>query len=121
VVWGARTMRGADMLEDDYKYVPVRRLTLFIEESLYRGTQWAVVEPNDENLWSSLRLSIDTFMANLNRQGAFYQYKITCDATTTSSDDIAQGIVRVVVAFAPVKPAEFVVLEITQQASQTPA
>lgn len=118
VVWGARTLRGADILEDDYKYVPVRRLTLFIEESLYRGTKWAVFEPNDERLWSSLRLSINSFLADLSRQGAFYAFNVTCDATTTTQRDIDLGIVNVLVQIAPVKPAEFVVISIQQIAGQ---
>jgi uncharacterized protein len=121
VVWGARTMRGADTLEDDYKYIPVRRLTLFLEESIYRGTKWAVFEPNDETLWSQLRSSISSFMADLSRQGAFYGYQVTCDGTTTSPSDFAQGIVRIIVAFAPVKPAEFVMIEIAQIAGQATA
>jgi phage tail sheath protein FI len=119
VVWGARTLRGADLLSDDYKYVPVRRLTLFIEESLYRGTKFAVFEPNDETLWSQLRLSIRAFMADLARQGAFYGYAVACDKNTTTQYDIDRGIVNVRVAFAPVKPAEFIVLQIQQQAGQT--
>jgi hypothetical protein len=119
VVWGDRTLRGADILEDDYKYLSVRRLALFIEESLYRGTKWAVFEPNDENLWASLRLSVGAFMSNLSRQGAFYGFKVTCDATTTTQNDINLGIVNVLVQFAPVKPAEFVVLSIQQAAGQT--
>jgi hypothetical protein len=94
IVWGARTLRGDDMLSDDYKYVPVRRLTLFIEESLYRGTKFAVFEPNDDTLWSQLRLSIGTFMADLERKGAFYGYQVTCDKTTTTADDIQRGIVN---------------------------
>lgn len=117
VVWGARTLRGADVLSDDYKYVSVRRLTNYIEESLYRGTQWSVFEPNDERLWSSLRLSVGTFMADLSRQGAFYSYTVACDSKTTTPSDIAQGIVRVRISFAPVDPAEFVVLTIQQSAS----
>jgi phage tail sheath protein FI len=120
VVWGARTLRGADLLSDDYKYVPVRRLTLYIEESLYRGTKFAVFEPNDETLWSQLRLSIGAFMADLARLGAFYGYAVACDKTTTTQYDIDRGIVNVRVAFAPVKPAEFIVLQIQQQAGQTP-
>ena len=121
MIWGARTLRGADAFSDDYKYIPVRRLTLYIEESLYRGTKWAVFEPNDDALWSQLRLSVGTFMADLARQGAFYNYSVTCDKTTTLDSDIQQGIVNVVVAFAPVKPAEFVVLKIAQLAGQTPS
>jgi len=118
VVWGARTLRGADQLADDYKYVPVRRLTLYIEESLYRGTQWAVFEPNDEKLWSSLRLSVNSFLADLQRQGAFYSYSVACDSTTTTQSDIDHGIVNIVVSIAPVKPAEFVVFQIQQVAGQ---
>ena len=120
VVWGARTLRGADAFQDDYKYVPVRRLILFIEESLYRGTQWAVFEPNDEALWSALRLQVGSFLAGLARQGAFYDYHVACDATTTTQADIDNGIVNVLVQIAPVKPAEFVVLQIQQVAGGTP-
>lgn len=116
VVWGARTLRGADAFEDAYKYIPVRRLTLFIEESLYRGTQWAVFEPNDEALWSGLRLTATSFLAGLARQGAFYNYAVKCDATTTTPDDIELGIVNLLVQIAPVDPAEFVVIQIQQVA-----
>jgi len=118
VVWGARTLEGGDQLSSDFKYVPVRRLTSFIEESLYHGTQWAVFEPNDATLWSSLRLSVDSFMSTLAGQGAFYRYYVTCDQTTTTPRDIEQGIVNIIVAFAPVKPAEFIILQIQQLASQ---
>ena len=118
VVWGARTLSGADELEDDYKYIPVRRLTLFIEESICRGTQWAVFEPNDEALWSSLRLSAAAFLEDLARQGAFYNYAVTCDATPTTPNDIANGVVNILVQFAPVKPAEFVGIRIQQPAGQ---
>jgi hypothetical protein len=121
VVWGARTLRGADMLADDYKYIQVRRLVLFIEESLYRGTAFAVFEPNDEALWSQLRLSINTFMADLARQGAFYNYYVTCDATTTTPADIALGVLNIIVGVAPVMPAEYIVLQIQQWAGQTTA
>jgi hypothetical protein len=114
VVWGARTLRGADQFADDYKYISVRRLTLFIEESLYRSTQWAVFEPNNEALWSSLRLCCGSFLADLARQGAFYTYSVACDATTTTPDDIRAGRVNVLIRIAPVLPAEFVVLQIQQ-------
>ena len=96
----------------------MRRLTLYIEESLYRGTMFAVFEPNDEALWSQLRLSVGTFMADLARQGAFYGYQVTCDRTTTTPDDIQRGIVNIIVAFAPVTPAEFIIVQIQQQAGQ---
>ncbi|HEX8534885.1 MAG TPA: phage tail sheath C-terminal domain-containing protein [Allosphingosinicella sp.] len=121
VVWGSRTLRGADQFEDDYKYVSVRRLTLFIEETLKRGTEWAVHEPNDEALWSSLRLSVNTFLAGLARQGALYSYHVKCDGETTTQDMIAAGIVNIVVNIAPVKPAEFVVLQIQQTAGTAAA
>jgi uncharacterized protein len=119
VVWGARTLRGADQLEDDYKYISVRRLTLYIEESLYRGTKWAVYEPNAEPLWASLRLSVNNFLADLQREGAFYSYFVKCDSSTTTPDDIAMGIVNIIVGIAPVEPAEFVVIQIQQTAGQT--
>jgi phage tail sheath protein FI len=120
VVWGARTMVGDDRLASEWKYLPVRRTALFIEESLYRGTQWAVFEPNDEPLWSQLRLNIGSFMHGLFRQGAFQgqspkdAYFVKCDSTTTTQADIDRGIVNVVVGFAPLKPAEFIVLYIQQ-------
>lgn len=124
VIWGARTMRGANLLGDEYKYVPVRRLALFIEESLYRGLQWVVFEPNDEPLWSQIRLNAGAFMNDLFRQGAFQggsprdAYFVLCDKTTTTQNDINLGIVNVIVGFAPLKPAEFVVLKIQQMAGQ---
>jgi phage tail sheath protein FI len=124
VVWGARTMRGADSLGDEYKYVPVRRTALFIEESLYRGTQWVVFEPNDEPLWAQIRLNVGAFMQNLFRQGAFQgktpqdAYFVKCDKDTTTQNDINLGIVNIVVGFAPLKPAEFVIISIQQMAGQ---
>ncbi len=120
VVWGARTLRGADQLSDEYKYVPVRRLALFIEESLYRGTQWVVFEPNDEPLWAQIRLNVGAFMQNLFRQGAFQgsspreAYFVKCDKETTTQNDINLGIVNIVVGFAPLKPAEFVIIKLQQ-------
>jgi phage tail sheath protein FI len=127
VVWGARTLRGADQLADEYKYVPVRRLALFIEESLYRGTQWVVFEPNDEPLWAQIRLNLGAFMHNLFRQGAFQgktpreAYFVKCDKETTTQNDINLGIVNILVGFAPLKPAEFVIIKIQQIAGQVAA
>ena len=127
VVWGARTMRGADVLADEYKYVPVRRVALFIEESLFRGLKWVVFEPNDEPLWGQIRLNVGAFMQTLFRQGAFQgtsardAYFVKCDKDTTTQNDINLGIVNVVVGFAPLKPAEFVVLKIQQMAGQVQA
>ena len=124
VVWGARTLRGADQLADDYKYVPVRRLALYIEESLFRGLKWVVFEPNDEPLWAQIRLNVGAFMQNHFRQGAFQgqtrqeAYFVKCDKETTTQNDRNQGIVNVMVGFAPLKPAEFVMLKIQQMAGQ---
>jgi phage tail sheath protein FI len=126
VVWGARTLRGADESADEYKYVPVRRLALFLEESLYRGTQWVVFEPNDEPLWAQVRLNVGAFMQALFRQGAFQgttpkeAYFVKCDSQTTTQTDINLGILNVIVGFAPLKPAEFVVIKIQQMAGQIP-
>jgi len=120
VSWGARTARGADALADEYKYVPVRRLALFLEESLYRGTQWAVFEPNDEPLWAQIRLNLGAFMHTLFAQGAFQgrtprdAYFVKCDKETTTQNDIDLGRVNIVVGFAPLKPAEFVIIQIQQ-------
>jgi phage tail sheath protein FI len=124
VAWGARTLRGADRLADQWKYLPVRRTALYIEESLYRGTQWVVFEPNDEPLWAQIRLNVGAFMHDLFRKGAFQgtdpkkAYFVRCDSGTTTQYDIDRGIVNVVVGFAPLKPAEFVVLQIQQIANQ---
>jgi phage tail sheath protein FI len=124
VVWGARTLRGADQLADEYKYIPVRRLALYLEESLYRGLKWVVFEPNDEPLWAQIRLNVGAFMHNLFRQGAFQgttprdAYFVKCDKETTTQNDINLGIVNIVVGFAPLKPAEFVVIKLQQMAGQ---
>jgi phage tail sheath protein FI len=124
VVWGARTLRGADQLADEYKYIPVRRTALYIEESLYRGLKWVVFEPNDEPLWAQIRLNAGAFLHNLFRQGAFQgktpreAYFVKCDKETTTQNDINLGIVNVVVGFAPLKPAEFVIIKLQQIAGQ---
>lgn len=127
VAWGTRTLDGADALASEWKYVPVRRFALFLEESLYRGTKWVVFEPNDEPLWSQIRLNIGGFMQNLFRQGAFQgqtpreAYFVKCDSETTTQDDIDRGIVNIHVGFAPLKPAEFVIVRIQQIAGQSEA
>lgn len=127
VAWGARTLDGADQKASEWKYIPVRRIALFIEESLYRGTQWVVFEPNDEPLWSQIRLNVGAFMHNLFRQGAFQgaspreAYLVKCDKETTTQADIDLGIVNILVGFAPLKPAEFVILKISQLAGQVEA
>jgi phage tail sheath protein FI len=127
VVWGARTLHGDDDRGSEWKYIPVRRTALFIEESLYRGTKWVVFEPNDEPLWAQIRLNVGAFMQNLFRQGAFQgrtpreAYFVKCDRETTTQNDINLGIVNIHVGFAPLKPAEFVVLRIQQIAGQIEA
>lgn len=125
VSWGARTLDGFDNSgNDDYKYVPVRRFALFLEESLFRGLKFAVFEPNDEPLWGQIRLAAGAFMNNLFRLGAFQgrspreAYFVKCDSETTTQNDINLGIVNVLVGFAPLKPAEFVVITIQQLAGQ---
>lgn len=118
--WGARTMDGDDDTGSEWKYVPIRRFALFLEESLYRGTRWVVFEPNDEPLWANIRLNINAFMISLFRQRAFQgaspqeAFYVRCDKTTTTQDDRNKGIVNIEVGFAPLKPAEFVVIKIQQ-------
>src|SRR6266567_6134550 len=120
VCWGARTVSGADELASEYKYVPIRRLALYIEESLYRGTKWVVFEPNDDPLWAQIRLNVGAFMHDLFRKGAFQgqtpkdAYFVKCDKETTTQNDINLGVVNIVVGFAPLKPAEFVVIQLQQ-------
>ncbi len=120
VSWGARTLDGADATGSEWKYIPVRRLALMLEESLFRGTKWVVFEPNDEPLWARVRLNVGAYMNSLFRQGAFQgttpkdAYFVKCDAETTTQNDRNQGIVNIEVGFAPLKPAEFVVIKIQQ-------
>jgi hypothetical protein len=127
VVWGSRTLDGADQLASEWKYIPVRRMALFIEESLYRGSKWVVFEPNDEPLWAQIRLNFGAFMHNLFRQGAFQgstpreAYFVKCDKETTTQNDIDRGIVNILVGFAPLKPAEFVMIKLSQIAGQVQA
>ena len=124
VNWGARTNDGDDDFASEYKYIPIRRLALYIEESLYRGLKWVVFEPNDEPLYSQIRLNVGAFMHNLFRQGAFQgqtprdAYFVKCDQETTTQNDRNLGIVNIIVGFAPLKPAEFVILYLQQMAGQ---
>jgi len=127
VVWGSRTLNGDNDRGSEWKYVPVRRMALFLEESLYRGMQWVVLEPNDEPFWAQIRLNVGAFMQNLFRQGAFQgrlpheAYFVKCDQETTTQNDITLGIVNALVGFAPLKPAEFIVIKIQQVAGQVEA
>jgi hypothetical protein len=127
ISWGARTLFGADVQGSEWKYIPVRRLALFLEESLFRGTKWVVFEPNDEPLWAQIRMNVTSFMHDLFRQGAFQgktpsqAYLVKCDSEINTQSEIDKGIVNILVGFAPLKPAEFVILQIQQLAGQTPA
>jgi phage tail sheath protein FI len=125
VVWGARTAAGFDENTSQWKYIPIRRTALFIEESLYRGTRWVVFEPNDEPLWAAIRLNVGSFMNTLFGQGAFQgstpaqAYLVKCDADNNPQATIDQGIVNILVGFAPLYPAEFVFINIEQLTNQS--
>jgi phage tail sheath protein FI len=118
VVWGSRTLAS----DPEWRYVPVRRTALFLKESIRRGLKWAVFEPNDQTLWGTIRLNINSFMMGLFRQGAFQgatpdeAFRVKCDRETNPQELVDQGIVTAQVAFAPLKPAEFVVIQISQKA-----
>jgi len=126
VVWGARTLQGDDCLASEWKYIPVRRLALYLEESVCRGIQWAIFVPNNELLWRLIRLNIRAFMDALFKQGAFAgitpkeAYFVKCDKETTTQDDIDKGIINIILGFAPLKPAEFIfiLIKIRQMAGQ---
>jgi len=124
VLWGARTLVGADALANQWKYVPVRRTALFLESSLYQGTQWVVFEPNDEPLWAAIRLNVSSFLQTYFLKGAFAgttpdeAYFVKCDSETTTQTDIDNGVVNILVGFAPLEPAEFVVIQIEQLTGQ---
>lgn len=127
VAWGARTLVGSDQQASDWKYIPVRRLFLFLEESLFRGTKWVVFEPNGPELWGQIRLSISTFLHTLFRQGAFFgtspreAYFVKCDEETTPAADRDRGIVNILVGVAPLKPVEFVILKFSQMTQESQA
>ncbi len=118
VVWGSRTL--STQSNPEYRYVPVRRTASFLKTSLYRGTQWVVFEPNDEPLWSSIRFNLNAFMTTLFRSGAFQGGKpseaflVKCDPDNNIQATIDAGQVHILVAFAPLKPAEFVIIHIQQ-------
>jgi uncharacterized protein len=124
VIWGARTLQGNDQAGSQWKYVPIRRLALFLELSLLEGTQWVVFEPNDETLWGQVRLNIGSFMQGMFLQGAFQgstpqqAYFVKCDGENNPQSSIDLGIVNILVGFAPLYPAEFVVIQIQQMAGQ---
>jgi hypothetical protein len=123
VVFGARTL--ATLTDQQWEYVPVRRMALFLEQTFYANLKWVVFEPNFQPLWSAITKSITSFMLGLFKQGAFQgdtpsdAFLVQCDGQTTTQDDINNGVVNIIVGFAPLKPAEFVVITITQLAGQT--
>jgi phage tail sheath protein FI len=120
VVWGARTLKGMDALASDWKYIPIRRLAYFIEQSVIRGTRWAIFEPNAEPLWAQITRDVSAFMQTLFVQGAFQgatpseSYFVSCDSTTTTQADVDNGVMNIVIGFAPARPAEFVIIRIQQ-------
>jgi hypothetical protein len=122
VVFGARTL--VTVTDEQWRYVPVRRMALFIEQSLSAALTWVVFEPNADPLWAAITASVNAFMLGLFRQGAFQgttptkAFSVQCNSQTTTQTDIDQGIVNIVVAFAPLKPAEFVIITIAQLAGQ---
>lgn len=121
VVWGARSIAS----DPEFGYIPVRRTAIMLRKSIYSGIQWAVFEPNDADLWGQLRMNITSFMMGLYRQGAFQgaapseAFFVKCDGETTTQGDIDRGVVNVQVGFAPLKPAEFIVVQISQKAGQS--
>jgi phage tail sheath protein FI len=124
VLWGARTLQGADALASQWKYVPVRRMASFLELSLYQGLQWVVFEPNAAPLWASIRLNVESFLQTYFLKGAFAgttpdtAYFVKCDSETTTPTDVGNGVVNILVGFAPLSPAEFVVIQLEQLAGQ---
>jgi len=123
-IWGARTLMGDDQHTSEWKYIPVRRTTLFIEESLSQGLKWVVFEPNNEPLWAQIRMCIEDFLIELFRQGAFAgstptdAYFVKCDRETMTQSDIDNGIVNLLVGFAPLKPAEFIIIKLQLNANR---
>lgn len=123
VVWGARTM--GTQSDPEWRYVPIRRYAIYLEVSIYRGTQWAVFEPNDERLWESLTANITDFMMGEFRKGALagtkpdLAFEVKCDADLNPPAEVAAGRVNMEVKFAPLRPAEFVIIRISQK-SQRP-
>lgn len=122
-VFGARTL--VTLTDEQWRYVPVRRMALFLEQTFLANLKWVLFEPNDEPLWSAIVVSINDFMLGLFNQGAFQgatpsvAFSVQCDSTTTTQTDIDAGVVNIVVGFAPLIPAEFVIITITQLAGQS--
>ncbi|HEY9284396.1 MAG TPA: phage tail sheath C-terminal domain-containing protein [Pyrinomonadaceae bacterium] len=122
-VWGARVVTS----DSAWKYINVRRLFIFVEESIDEGTQWVVFEPNDEPLWARVRATVTNFLTTVWRNGALQGAKpdeaffVKCDRTTMTQDDIDNGRLICLVGIAPVKPAEFVIFRIQQKTLENKA
>jgi hypothetical protein len=118
MLWGARTFVAE--ANSDWKYVPVRRLALFLESSIRDGLAWAQFEPSGEALWAQIRLEVSAFLHTAWRAGAFQgvkpdeAYFVLCDATTMAQDDLDSGRLIVMIGIAPVRPAEFIIIRIEQ-------
>lgn len=125
LVWGARTLAGHTATASEWKYVPVRRLALHIQQSVLGSAPWVVFEPNDETLWAQLRTCVTDFLTTLWRQGALQGQKpdqaffVRCGRDTMTEDDITNGQVRLQLGFAPLKPAEFHLLGLALKACPT--
>jgi uncharacterized protein len=123
VVFGARTL--VTLTDEQWRYVPVRRMALFLEQTFYANLKWVIFEPNAEPLWTAITMSINAFMLGLFKQNAFQgntpsqAFFVLCNSQTTTPTDQDAGIVNIVVGFAPLKPAEFVIVTIAQIAGQT--
>ena len=119
LVWGGRTLST----NSEWRYVSVSRLALFMEASIENGIAWASLEPNGEPLWAKLRVVTESFLQNLWREGALLgttpneAYFVKCDRSTMAQSDIAKGLIVMLVGFAPLKPAEFVFLQIQIKAA----
>jgi phage tail sheath protein FI len=119
-VWGARTLSDNSL----WKYINVRRLFIFLEHSIYEGTQWVVFEPNDEKLWARVRDTIRLFLRTQWRNGAMMgltedeAFTIACDRSTMTQDDILNGRLICQIGIAPVRPAEFVIFQIFQNTAE---
>ncbi len=119
VLWGARTAAGSATNNSGYQYINIRRLAIFIEQSLQSGLQWVVFEPNAPPLWASIRLTVNSFLMELWKQGAFQGTKpeqaffVKCDATTMTQADLDNGRLNLQIGFAPIEPAEFLILTIS--------
>lgn len=126
VVWGARTLEGHAGGNLEWRYIAVRRLALLIEESLIRGLAWTAFEPNGEVLWALVRQSAGSFLDDLHRRGAFQgtsprdAFFAKCDRETTAQADIELGVANLIVGFAPLRPAEFIILRIQLRAVPRP-